>query len=182
MTVPASAERYGAVARALHWSMFLLIAAMCLAVEARGWLPKESATRASLMFFHKSCGVAVFALVWVRLAWRAMHPAPKLPAGPAWQHFAAHAGHVALYLLMIGLPLTGYLTSAYAGRAVPFFGLFELPLAVGPDEALGHTVKEFHEAGATVLYVVVAVHVGAALWHHFVQKDTVLTRMLPQRS
>ena len=55
------------------------------------------------------------------------------------------------------------------------------PLAVGPDEAIGHTVKEFHEAGATVLYVVVAVHVGAALWHHFVQKDTVLTRMLPQR-
>lgn len=181
MSLRNTDDRYGAVARALHWGMFLVIAAMCLAVEARGWLPKDDPLRGGLMFFHKSCGVLVFGLVWARLAWRAANPVPALPAGPGWQHLAAHAGHLALYALMIGMPVTGYLTSAWAGRAVPFFGLFELPLAVDANEALGHTVKEIHEAGATVLYIVVAVHVAAALWHHFVQKDTVLTRMLPQR-
>jgi len=181
MSLTNTEDRYGAVARALHWGMFVLIALLIAAVEVRDIFPKDSGGRTFLMELHKSCGVLVFALVWLRLAWRLLNSVPEQPEGPRWQQQLAGGMVVALYLLMIGLPLSGYLASSLAGRPVGLFGLFELPNPFTADEGLGHDIKELHELGGNLIIALVGLHMAAALYHHLMLKDTVLTRMLPPR-
>ena len=132
--------------------------------------------------WHKAIGVTILALVLVRLFWRWTHPAPPLPTSlPAWERYAAHASHWALYALMIAVPLSGFLMSSALGFSTVVFGL-RLPDLLERNRELGDSLKTLHFFLNKALLAVIALHFAAALKHHFIDRDGVLLRMLPWRS
>jgi cytochrome b561 len=126
--------------------------------------------------------VSAFLLVFARLAWRAMHRPPQLPAamGPA-ARLLAQAGHGAIYLLLIAIPLSGWLMSSAKGFQTVYFGVLPIPDLIGRNKELGETLLHLHQALNVLLAVLVAGHSAAALKHHFIDHDDVLARMLPRR-
>ena len=174
-----SAERYGAVAQLLHWTVVaLVIVQFTLGFSAQG-LP-ISMQRLVLLSRHKSFGMTILALVLLRLAWRAYSPPPKLPAGmsPA-QQLAANGSHVLLYALLLTMPLVGWITSSASHLTVSWFGLFEFPNLVGPDPRLARIAKAVHFAMAWTLLVLASLHALVACWHQWWRRDGLLSRMLP---
>jgi cytochrome b561 len=181
--VPGDPGGYGPVARALHW----LVAALAVIVVAFGWAAEAAArnttARASLLLLHRSLGLTILALMVLRVLWRARHPAPALPAalGPMAAALA-RATHLALYLVLIAMPLAGYLNAAAAGHRVSLFGIVSIPPLLPRDERLAQAAIAAHLVGQYLLYLLVAVHVAGAFFHRVVRGDgTVLERMLPRR-
>ena len=172
---------YTATAKALHWGIAVLIFGMLgLGFYMTGL--DLSPTKLQLFSWHKWAGVTVFMLVVVRLAWRVTHRPPALPAHmPALERFAAHAGHHLLYVLMIAIPLSGWLMSSAKGFQTVWFGVLPLPDLLAKDKALGNLLETVHVVLNYTLIAVLLGHVGAALKHHFIDRDDVLTRMLPRR-
>lgn len=172
-------SHYTRTAIFLHWFVALAI----IANFALGLTMAEmSLSPQKLKFFswHKWVGVTIFLLVCLRLLWRLGHVAPALPVGmPAWQKTAAHLSHILLYVFMFAIPLSGWLYSSAAGKPVVYLGLFPLPDLVQADKDLAETLKEVHEYLNLTLAAFVVLHVAAAWKHHLVDKDDVLTRMLP---
>lgn len=169
---------YTRVARVLHWTTAILVLlqlplGIVIANEAGGTLQD------ALYNAHKSIGALILPLVVARLAYRLTHRPPPLPGDIApIQRLAAAVTHWALYALLIVEPLLGWAgTSAYPAP-VPFFGLFNLPPLVAPNRALSEQLLALHERVALAIVVLVALHIGAALYHHFVRRDRVLQRML----
>ena len=174
-------HRYGSLSIALHWLMLVLIAGVYACIELKGNFPKGSETRELLKQWHFMLGLGVFALVWLRLLARVIAPTPKIvPAIPAWQAIPAKLVHLALYVLMIGAPLAGWLILSAAGKPIPFFGL-ELPALIGKNPELAGQIKEVHEWVGVAGYWLIGLHAAAALFHHYVSRDNTLTRMLPRR-
>lgn len=176
----SSPTQYDPIAKSLHWLMaFLIIGLWCVGLTMEE-MPKGD-LRSQIIGMHKAFGVVVLALVVVRLAWRATHTAPALPASmPKLEQLGAKLGHLALYGLMIALPVDGILMSQSGGRDVNVFG-FVLPTLVEKNEQMKHFYGEGHELMAWALAVVLVVHVGAAIRHHVMLKDDVMRRMLPGR-
>ena len=174
-----SDDRYGAVAQFLHWGMFALIALQLLGGEVMGELPKKSAIRGFAYDAHETFGLVVLGFVFLRIAWKIANPTP-VATGPAWQRLAARAAHGLLYALLVAIPVAGYVMVVAKGHDAAFFG-WDVPSLLGKDEALGKLAKGAHEWLANLLIAIVAVHAGAALWHHAVARDGVLRRMLPRR-
>jgi cytochrome b561 len=169
--------KYTPVAVGLHWVMAALILATWSIAIVVGDMPLSPARIAGFSW-HKWIGTTVFFLVIVRLIWRATHPAPKLDiAVPAWQKKAMELTHLALYILMIAIPVIGWVMSSAKGYTVNYFGLFDLPDLVDQNKNLGHQLKEVHEWLANVLMVLVGLHILAAVKHHFIDKDGLLYRM-----
>ena len=135
---------------------------------------------------HKSFGLAALALVAARLLWRFANPSPALPAAmPGWQKLGAHGTHVALYGLMLAIPLTGWLMVSASPLGIPtlFFNLFTVPHLpvpgfLGEAAAAEGTMKEVHDLLGTLLIVVVIAHVAAAVKHHLIDRDDILKRMV----
>jgi cytochrome b561 len=171
-------DRFGSLTIALHWFMLALLAAVYACIELRVYWPKGSDPRELLKTWHFMLGLSVFALVWLRLVARVRGGTPPItPTPAAWQNRMGYAMHGALYLLMIAMPLGGWLILSASGKPIPFFGL-ELPALVAGNKALADQVKEIHETGGTVGYWLIGLHAAAALFHHYVQRDNTLNRML----
>ena len=171
---------YTRTAVALHWIMALLI----LATLPLGLIMTEmplSPQKLQYYSWHKWLGVTVFGLAVLRLTWRATHPPPPLPASvPAWQRQAAHTLHWALYALMLAIPLVGWLMSSAKGIQTVYLGVLPIPDLLSKDEALGEALAAVHAWLAYVLIALLVVHVAAALKHHLIDRDDVLSRMLPR--
>jgi len=173
---PKTSERYGHVAVVLHW----LLAVALFGQLALGWwmvgLPKAPpGLRAGWFNLHKSIGLTIAAVVVVRLAWRLTHPIAVPGFLPPWQQRAARANHVLLYVLMVLIPLTGYLGSAFSGYPVRYFGVV-LPAwaAAWPD---AKTFLSWTHFTCIILFMaLLLLHVGAALWH-WARRDGVAARM-----
>lgn len=174
--------------RLLHWALAALILFQVgLGVWATNFVPNLF-HRSELIQMHKSWGVVVFGLAVTRILWRAANRwrRPPMPAAmPAWQRRAAALSHATLYLLMLSMPLSGWiLVSAsplghWLGVRSRFFGLFDLPDPIGrASYAIEHAAGAVHIIGAIVLVLVLALHVAAALRHHFAERDRVLSRMI----
>jgi len=170
-------QRFGILSIGLHWLMLLLMVAVYACIELRELFPKGSELRDALKTWHFMLGLLVFALVWLRLAIRLSGPVPHAEGDPAWQRLAARLMHFTLYLLMVAMPLLGWLMLSAAGKPIPFFGLY-LPALIGEDKELASVLKAIHKTGGTVGYYLIALHAGAALFHHYIKKDDTLTRML----
>jgi cytochrome b561 len=168
---------YTPVAKGLHWLMAVLI----LGLLALGIVMHEmplSPRKLELYAWHKWFGITVLLLVWLRLAWRLTHRPPALPATlSAPLRRLAHAGHALLYVLMIVIPLSGWLMSSAKGVQTVWFGLVPLPDLLGRDRELGDLLQQAHKLLNRLLLLTLAGHVLAALWHHFVLKDGTLRRM-----
>ena len=118
-------------------------------------------------------------LLLVRLGWRWSQPVPALPADlPAWQHRTARTTHALLYLVLLTMPITGFLYTAMGGFPVPFFGLYDLARLVPENKPVAEGFKLAHLTLQWVLYIVVLLHVAGALQHHLIRKDGILRRML----
>jgi cytochrome b561 len=135
-----------------------------------------------LYSWHKWAGVTAFLLVLVRLGWRIGHPPPVLPDTMApVMRLGAHAGHVVLYVLMIAIPLSGWLMSSAKGFQTVWFGVLPIPDLLDKNKELGDLLAGVHQALNLFFVAVLTAHIAAALKHHFIDKDDVLTRMLPKR-
>jgi len=174
--------RYGSLSIALHWLMFLLIVAVYACMELREIFPKGSDPRAAMKAWHFTLGLSVFVLVWLRLGLRLLQPTPIIEPRPlAWQQFLAKVVHWALYALMIAMPIAGWMILSAEGEAIPFYGL-ELPALIAENEDTAEWIEEIHKTAGTVGYFLIALHAGAALFHHYVLRDNTMTRILPERT
>lgn len=174
-------KRFGLPTIVLHWLMLLLIVAVFACIELRELFPKGSDPREAMKAWHFMLGLSVFVLVWLRLFVYLTGPAPRIEPPPAtWQRWMATLMHVALYALMIGLPLTGWLLLSAEGEPIPFFGMHLMPL-IAENEGMAEVIEEIHEVGGTAMYALIGLHAAAALFHHYIAKDNTLTRMLPRR-
>ncbi|WP_233800005.1 cytochrome b [Paraburkholderia sp. HP33-1] len=173
-------ESYTRTAIAFHW----LIALLIVCGFALGWvmtdIPGFTPTKLRYFSWHKWIGVTVFALAIVRIVWRAIHGAPPMPRRmPTWQRGAAHLVHLLLYVLMIAIPVSGYLYSSAANVPVVYLGLIPLPRLIAPDPHLKEVLKNMHIALNYTLLVLVGLHVAGALKHQWLDRDGLLSRMLP---
>jgi cytochrome b561 len=173
-----TAPGYTYVARVLHWvTAGLVLVQLALGIIiANEWGGKAQ----DLLYNgHKSIGALILPLVVARLIYRLTHRPPPLPGDiPAMQRLAAQVTHWALYALLIVEPLLGWMgTSAYPAP-VPFFGLFNLPPLLAPNRALSEQLLSVHRLVAFAIVALAALHIGAALFHHFVRQDRVLQRMI----
>ena len=177
MNARNSPAAFGAIARALHWGMALLILVSLAMIEVRDWAPRGSALRAGLRDWHAQAGLIVLALVWFRVSWRLVSIEPAiLPPPPAWQRRAAHAVEWTFYALMVVLPVLGIVMMQADGKSVSLLGA-SLPPMVAVDKAWAHRLEDIHEWFGNVMMALIAAHVGAALWHRFVHRDNTLARM-----
>ena len=173
---------YTATAKSLHWLMALLIVGLLALGFYMADLPL-SPEKLQFYSWHKWAGVSVFVLVWLRLFWRLTHRPPAFAASlSATQQALAHLGHLALYLLMIAIPVSGWLMSSAKGVQTFWFGVLPLPDLLGRDKALGAQLADLHSALNIGLLVLIGGHAAAALFHHLVRKDDTLRRMLPART
>lgn len=174
-------DRWGPVSQLLHWSIVLLITA----IATLGLLMVDMANtpdKVGWYALHKSLGLTLLALVLVRLGWRIWAGAPlPLPGLPRWQARTAALTHAALYLLMLAMPLSGWLFNSAAGYPLQWFGLLNLPAIAVENRDLRDLAGGLHEAGFWALLALVILHAGAAFYHHLFVQDATLTRMLPHR-
>jgi cytochrome b561 len=173
-------QRYTRPAMVLHWLIALLIIAAFTMGLVMVDIPGFTPTKLKYYSWHKWMGVTVLALAALRLLWRHANRPPPHPAGMApWQAKAADFTHILLYVLMFAVPLSGYLYTTAAGVPVVYLGVWQIPAAFDADPAWKEALKPVHYWLNMLLAALVAVHVGAALKHHFVDRDDVLKRMLP---
>jgi len=177
-----TAQTWGAVTKLLHWLMLALIMLqLTLGGLAVSW--RLSPTKLNLFVWHKSFGILILVLAVVRLIWRLTNPTPALPAETSKaERRAARLSHALLYLVMIAIPLSGWVINSAANVPLNVFFLFPLPDITAPDEALAETAKIVHLGLWIILTVALTVHIGAALRHHFIKHNKILRRMLPGRS
>ncbi|MGA7781978.1 MAG: cytochrome b [Paraburkholderia sp.] len=173
-------DSYTGTAIALHW----LIALLIICGFALGWamtdIPGFTPTKLRYFSWHKWIGVTVFGLVVLRILWRATHGAPPLPRRmAAWQRVAAQLVHVLLYVLMVAIPVSGYLYSSAANVPVVYLGLVPLPRLIAPDPVLKVVLKNIHITLNYTLLVLFVLHVAAALKHQWMDRDGLLSRMIP---
>lgn len=172
--------RYATLSIVMHWLMFLLLIAVYACIELRELYPKGSDPREALKTWHFMLGLSVFVLVWVRLFARWLKPAPAtLITIPRWQQYIAKVMHIALYLLMVLMPIGGWLILSGEGKNIPFYGL-NLPSLMAENKSLAKTIKDVHETAGLVGYYLIGLHALAGLFHHYVQRDNTLRRMLPK--
>jgi cytochrome b561 len=180
MQLANSTARYGAIAQALHWLTALFVVMGWLLGQFGDDLPKGA--RAAGLFIHMTLGLSVLAFLLLRLVWRRLTPPPAAEQTRYGRvvHVAANVSHAALYVLLIAVPAAGITLQFARGHAVPLFGVWAIPSPWVADRAFAHKVGEAHELLANALLILAALHMVAALWHHWVLRDRTLTRMLPR--
>jgi cytochrome b561 len=176
-------QRYTRTAMLLHW----LIAILLLGQFAFGWylntIPRGVPERGYFVNLHKSTGILIALAILLRFAWRLMHRPPPLPATvPRWQQRAAAASHRLLYVLMLAMPLSGYLASNFSKHGVNFFNSVKLAPWGSDDKFIYAFFNQTHKISSWLLLALVVVHVLAALKHLFVERDGIFARMWPPRS
>ncbi|HEY4124582.1 MAG TPA: cytochrome b [Rhizomicrobium sp.] len=190
MATRDSQLRYGSISIALHW----LIAALIIINLAGGLymstLPHGDPSLPLIVMLHKSTGLTILTLSVLRLVWRLMNPWQPLPLDMSpLLRAAARFTHILFYVLIIAIPLSGWAmvsSSVRSNAPILWYGLFEWPkigflAALPPDQkkGWGHTFGETHELLAFLAIALIVLHVGAALYHHYIRRDGVLRRMLP---
>ncbi len=177
-------KRFDNVTIALHWLIGIGIIVVSVAELVRGEWPKGHFVREGLKALHNPVGTVIFALIVFRVAWRFAHRAPTMPVDMlGWEKAAAKLTHIALYVLMLAIPVAGIVYTFARGRPIDF-GLFQIafPLNSAISPAATKSLKSIHEWLGQAVLGVAFLHAVAALWHHYVRKDGVMLRMLPSRN
>lgn len=181
LAAPSAPTQYSRALITLHWLMAALIIALIVIIEAREFVPKENPLRAELKGLHYSLGLAVLGLLLARIGARAASSTPLIsPKPPAWQTGISHLIHLALYVIMIAMPILGWLSLSGMGKDISFFGI-ALPPLMAENRETGHFLEEIHATIGEAAIWIIGLHAAAALFHHFVVKDNTLSRMVPAR-
>ncbi|MCR8923613.1 cytochrome b [Dasania sp. GY-MA-18] len=174
MNSKTAPQSYNMALRYLHWIMFLLLVAVYASIEMRVFFEKGTDLRNAFKAWHFMLGLSVFAAVWLRLVLRFNQRYPAVqPALPAWQKAMSYLTHVLLYVLMLAMPLSGWLILSGEAKAIPF----GLPALMAENKDLAHQLEEWHELAGKVGYFLIGLHVLAAAYHQFIRKDNVFKRM-----
>ncbi len=176
---PVAPTRYSRGAIWFHWSIGLLIIANIALVLLHDSFEGMGRT---MMGWHKAIGILVLALSLVRIVWRLTHRPPPLPPMRLWEQALTKLVHFAFYLMMIAIPLSGWLwmSAAMTQRPISFFGLFVVPmLPVGQSKALSESFSEVHEIMGLLIIALILLHIAGALKHHFFGGTNLLGRMIP---
>jgi cytochrome b561 len=179
--IPVSPS-YNCTAMTLHW----LIATLLLWQFVLGWyvdgIPRGTPARGPIINLHKSAGMLIGLLMLVRIGWRLTHTPPSLTnMVKGWQKKTASLTHWLLYILMLVVPISGYLASNFSKHGVNFFNVYKLA-PWGADNRMVYTaLNQVHDVGTWLLLALVSVHVLAALKHLLIDRDTIFFRMWPRR-
>lgn len=176
MTLRNTQTSFGLVAKCLHWTIALGLWAMFAFGKYIDNL-QLGPDNFHLITRHKAFGILILALIALRVLWRFISAPPAALPAPRREHLLAQATHFALYGLMIATPLFGWIASSATGFSIPFFGLFDVPLLVNENETVETLFFTLHGYSAMALIVLSVLHLGAALYHHFVLRDETLKRM-----
>jgi len=172
-----SSTHWGSISRGLHWLTLILILGLATVGLLMTELP-NSPFKIQVYALHKSFGLTVLALTLLRLLWRWLAGSPEAISGTRLEQWTAKAVHVLLYILLITLPLSGWLYNSASGFPLKWFNLISLPrLLGGYNPQVKQLAHEWHENGFYMLAVLLSLHAGAALYHHYVKKDDTLKRM-----
>jgi len=169
-------EQWGWPGKVFHWLSALLIVIQ-IPLGFYAWGVKLSPLKLDLFVWHKSVGFVILLLAVSRLLWRINGSVPEAAAGTALQQTLAKATHGLLYVLMLLLPISGWIISSSANIPINLFWLVEIPAIVGPDESLNELSEVVHGTCVALLFAILALHIGAALRHHFILRDNILKRM-----
>ena len=195
MNFKNTVENYGSIAKFLHWGTAILFLGSYISVYYRHWFTEEKTPENwTALQLHLSIGVTIAVVVALRIVWRIANRQPDLEPGTKLEHLAAHAGHYALYAIMIIMPLTGYVGT---GVNTEYFFIFDIPKFENTQlfeslvsGGLGITFQEFEEPidfihkeilGAWLVWILILGHVSAALYHHFVKEDKTLNKMTVEK-
>ncbi len=179
-----SSQYYTRTAQMLHWLMAIIfIAAWIIGFYSGNFLSYDvdGSFKGTVITLHKNIATVIIFLVVVRIFWRYTHPTPELPntMSPTMKRLA-HFGHLALYFMLLALPITGCLFSWSAGHPAPVLYLFNLPTLISENPEITAIVKPLHIYISWAAGILLAGHILAALKHHFIDKDTVLVSMTKQ--
>lgn len=164
----SSVQKYNLAARIFHWLGALMIVAAWLLVEQGD----------EFISLHKAVGFSFLVWTVLRIINCLFTKAPPALPMPKWQTAVSHLTHLALYVVMIGMPLSGFLSAMYAGYGVDVFGLFHISGFETVDRGMARTLMGVHKDIMWVgLQILVLMHIGAALYHQFIVKDNILARM-----
>lgn len=179
MAIRNAPDRWGIVQQFLHWVVALAVLTQVVLGVIFSALHSDDPTAGQVLTAHASLGLSILGLMVVRALWRLSNPVPRLPdtLTPSQQRLA-RGTHWLFYVLLLAMPVGGYLVVSTHGQPVPFFGLM-LPAAVGESESIHHLGSLMHMTGAVVLGLLILLHVAGALRHEFVLQDSTLRRMLP---
>ena len=182
MTLRNTPDRFGSISIGLHWVTLIVLIGVYACINLTDLYPKGSEPREALKTWHFMLGLTVLVLVTLRLVNRLAGASPVVsPPLPLWQQRLASAIHIALYALMLAMPILGWLLLSAAGKPVPFFGA-HLPALLAENKDLAEQLKEVHETIGTIGYFLIGAHALAALFHHYVTRDDTLVRMLPGKA
>jgi cytochrome b561 len=179
MQIENTEQRWGVVQQTLHW-VVVAVVAIQLYVGFKLWsLPPDDPQFGQLVAVHATSGITIFLLMAYRLYWRKTHPVPKLPdtLSPTQKQLAL-ATHWTLYMLLLTMPVIGYMLISSFGKPVPFFQ-WELPPIIGESEHMQYALQRLHAASAVMLVLVLTLHISAALRHAWALRDGVMERMAP---
>ena len=180
MTYGTRTDHYPATSKLLHWlvaACVLVTVPVAIVMDRVGQGPTQN----SLYNLHKSLGVLILVLMVLRLINRLVAGAlaPEAEIEP-WQRAVSSIVHTSLYVLLLAMPIVGYIANSAYGASTPFFGLFELPSVVGKNEELATRLFTLHRWVGWLVILLALMHISAALYHHFIRRDAVLKRMLPR--
>lgn len=172
-------RRYSAGAMAFHWAIAILVIANWRIAEAAEQF--EGLAASAVWNYHKAWGILILVLTLGRIGLKLAHPGPPFPAHlAAWERALARTVHFTFYVLLIALPLAGWLANSLMRRTIDFFGLFTIPaLPVGANKELGGRIFDLHAATGTLLLLLIALHLLGVIKHLVIDRDGELFRMLP---
>ena len=172
-------ETYGSAAKSLHWLIALLVIGMLIFGFILTGLA-DNPTTSELIGVHKSVGLTILLLMIIRLCWRFINPQPLLPMTvPLWEQIAARSVHVFFYFALFLMPISGWVMSSLGGHPVNFWGWIDVRLPVAVNKPLAKQFFNVHTTIAWIIIGLLVLHIGAAIKHHFIEKNNVLRRMLP---
>ena len=181
MPIKNTREQWGTVSKVLHWLVVLLILLMAWIGLRMGDMPNGPDKIASYAL-HKSVGITILMLVLMRIGWRWYAGAPDgVPGTPRWQERIASLTHLALYALLLAMPLSGWILNSASGYPLHSYGLVNLPAIAGKDHDLHELAEDIHEWLFWAMVTLAVLHAAAAFYHHLFVRDATLARMLPAR-
>lgn len=176
MSLLNNPTQYGSVSKFFHWIIFFLVVCMFFLGYFMGDI-ENKIIRGTVINIHKVTGITILSLMVLRLFWNLFNVKPTIPNTQLWERILERSGHFLLYFVFFAMPISGWMMSVAAGKPPHFFNfIFNLPLE--PNKSLAELCVSIHNTLAIVIIVLVSLHVLAAIYHHVIKKDNVLTRML----
>jgi cytochrome b561 len=172
------APGYGAIAKILHWVIFILLSVQYAIGSIMPHIGRKTADE-GWVAWHFSVGAAILFFIVIRLVWRLLHPVPQLEALAPWEKLLSGITHWALYLLVLVMTLLGWAATNSRGWDVKLFGVVKMPAVAPNGSKWGHEAGDIHNILVYVLLGFIVLHVAGALYHYFVKHDRVVARMLP---